>query len=251
MQCHFKKEDVDECVAEVESDPDSAPGDPFHPDTALDQGGFAFLGTGAFSSTQHDRGHLAPNNAFSWHICGAYKTFTMANMAAQHANFNRQIWARLEAGVLFWAVELGPIYVVTGPIYSEFPKDEFEIFANGDVDEIKLVPVGDALKTTNGTTVSPEITRATGFFKVIYQPATDSEPERAIAFLLPHTSESRSDYMSFVSTVALVEEASGFTFGFSDALKHGSGQLFWIQDHRPPGGFSVRDDDCDAFSAVA
>jgi DNA/RNA endonuclease G (NUC1) len=47
---------------------------------------------------------MAPNNSFSWHACGAYKTFTMANMAAQWNTLNQRTWMNLEAQVLFWGI---------------------------------------------------------------------------------------------------------------------------------------------------
>ena len=33
------------------------------------------LGSNPFSNTGHDRGHIAPRDAFSWHVCGNYQTF--------------------------------------------------------------------------------------------------------------------------------------------------------------------------------
>src|SRR5690606_29954740 len=69
--------------------------DPFHQDHRLESG----LGTQVFSNTGHDRGHIAPRQAFSWHACGAYQTFTMANMSPQSATFNQGVWGDLEQQV--------------------------------------------------------------------------------------------------------------------------------------------------------
>lgn len=52
--------------------------DPFHSDHMLTG---TTLTSNPFSSTGHDRGHIAPRQAFSWHVCGAYQTFTLANMS--------------------------------------------------------------------------------------------------------------------------------------------------------------------------
>jgi hypothetical protein len=230
MRCHFGRDDVEACLAST-----SKPGDPFHVEGVLVELELPHLRTNAFSGTRHDRGHMAPNNAFSWHLCGAYKTFSMANMAPQRDHLNRVTWERLEAQVLYWGVTLGPIYVVTGPIWERFPEEEFEIFALGQVDRVLMAQPGEPLRP--GT--EPGIVRPTGFFKVIYRPAADGEDEQAVAFLVPHTHQSGLSFWSFISTVELVEAASGLEFGFDDRLKRGGRQLFWL-DRRMPGGWSVR-----------
>lgn len=74
--CYFSKESW----AEVESCTDA--GDPFHGDHMLDA---PKLAADDFSNTGHDRGHIAPRQAFSWHVCATYQTFTMANMSPQRA----------------------------------------------------------------------------------------------------------------------------------------------------------------------
>ena len=73
----------------------------------------------------------------------------------------------------------------------------------------------------------------TGYFKVIYRPASNSEPAHAIGFMLPHTFENLNmvaDFYSnltieqafwvFVSRIDLIEETSGITFpGIPEAMK--------------------------------
>lgn len=127
MQCYFKAEAeyLDACRAKKDG-----PGDPFHADPTLTALKKPRVGAGAYSGTGHDRGHLAPNQSFSWHICGAYKTFTMANMAPQLAELNQRLWADLEAQVLFWAVKEGPVYVVTGSTFTTFPAEKFQVITN-------------------------------------------------------------------------------------------------------------------------
>jgi len=51
--------------------------DPFHGDHMLDG---EKLGPSDFANTGYDRGHIAPRQAFSWHVCGTYQTFSMAKM---------------------------------------------------------------------------------------------------------------------------------------------------------------------------
>lgn len=240
MQCFFKfaGQEYEHCLRVAGTDDDNAR-DPFHADDYLEEKEVAFLRTGSFSRTGHDRGHLAPNNAFSWNLCGTYKTFSMANMAAQIWWFNRNIWRLLEENVLYWGVEHGPVYVATGPIYNEFPYDKFEIIKNGRVKKSEIVKPGTILKRSDGTNASPELTDPTGFFKVIYKLASGDQSARAVAFLLPHTPQKYKGYLSFVSTVALVEEMSGLKFGFPEELKRGRDNHFFLE-RRTPRGWSVR-----------
>jgi len=186
-------------------------GDPFHPEQMLrDQK----LSASAFGNTGHDRGHIAPRAAFSWHVCGTYQTFTMANMSPQRALLNQQIWSRLEAQVLTWAVDEGPIYVVTGVTFGPFPYTRFQVFADGKLDPNYLYHEGQTLQETmtrhhtlhdeypnssellhplrdaKPAKVAKEVQDMrvpTGYFKVIYRPARDGEEAKAIGFLIPHT----------------------------------------------------------------
>ena len=73
----------------LDCDIDNYKGDPFHADHMLKD---PKLGSNPFSNTGHDRGHIAPRAAFSWHVCGNYQTFSMANMSPQRAYLYRQIW---------------------------------------------------------------------------------------------------------------------------------------------------------------
>lgn len=247
MQCYFGKDDVDACIA----DRGIGTSDPFHAEAMLRTLGLQRLGTGAFANTGHDRGHVAPNNTFSWHVCGAFKTFTMANMAAQWGSHNREIWNQLESQILFWGVTDGPIHVVTGPIWTAFPSDEFEAIRTGLVDTDLFATEGDLLTKLDGTGAAGDIPVPPGFFKVVYRPGAADEPDRAVAFLIPHTREPGLSFWRFVSTVNLVEEASGLTFGFDDRLKAGRGQTYWLSGTRRAGsGWDLRGD-CDQRSQVA
>lgn len=184
MDCHFKAENVEECM-----NGDKQPPDPFHMEPVLKELEVERLGPGAFSGTGHDRGHVAPNNTFSWHACGAYKTFTMANMTAQWGSLNRELWANLEAQVLFWGVKDGPVFVVTGPIWRKFPSNKFKAIQDGDVKTTTFAKPDELLKKTNGKKLALDIVRPTGFYKIVFRPARDGQPGRAIAFLVPHTKQ--------------------------------------------------------------
>ena len=126
--------------------PDNSPGDPFHGDHMLTG---TKLGTSDFSNTGHDRGHIAPRQAFSWHVCATYQTFTMANMSPQRAFLNQNIWQELEKQVLTWAVDEGPIYVVTGTTFRSFPHDKFDVFSGNRLDPGQIY--------VNGATMLPTV----------------------------------------------------------------------------------------------
>jgi DNA/RNA endonuclease G (NUC1) len=242
MQCYFKSDgtELGNCLKVAGTKADKA-NDPFHADSYLKSAKLPLLSTGAFSGTGHDRGHMAPNNALSWHMCGTYKTFSMANMAPQLAWFNRNIWRLLEENVLYWGVEDGPIYTVTGPVFGEFPSDDFEVIRNGTVKKGEFVQPNTVLAKGNSTEVKPRIIDPTGFFYVIYRPGSGNDRARAVAFLIPHTTQQYRHYASFVSTVAPVERVSGLTSGFPDELKRGRDNKFFL-DKRPTGNWSVRGD---------
>lgn len=236
MRCHFQADDVAGCIATGKEPPD-----PFHMDPLLSRLKIKRLGTSAFSGTGHDRGHLAPNNALSWHACGAYKTFTMANMAAQWGSLNRQLWASLEAQVLYWGVKHGPVFVTTGPLWRRFPVDRVNALQDGTADPETIPGEGERLRKLNGESPKQDIALPTGFFTVVYTPATHDRPAHAIAFLVPHTKQTGLSFWHFVSTISLVEETTDLRFGFSDALKGWPDFSYWRGgDREAPAKWDVR-----------
>jgi DNA/RNA endonuclease G (NUC1) len=247
MQCHFRAEDPEACMQDGRN-----VSDPFHVDPLLSANSVARLGTGAFSGTGHDRGHLAPYNSFSWHACGAYKTFTMANMAPQWATHNRQIWAQLETQILFWGVTDGPVHVVTGPIWNRFPAARFEAIKQGLADVSTIPAPGELLARLDDTALPVAIPRPTGFYKVVYRPGDGAEPDRAIAFLVPHTKETGLPFWYFISTVTLLEEVSNLRFGFPDHLKGWPDLSYWRAPSRQvPSNWSSPREGCSEKLPVA
>lgn len=90
MRRFLQAPDAAACVASNQD-----PTDPFHVEGALADLGPPHLEVNPVAGTRHDRGHMVPNNAFSRPLCGAYKTFTMANMAPQRDHLNRVARKRL------------------------------------------------------------------------------------------------------------------------------------------------------------
>lgn len=233
----------------LDCDQNSHRSDFFYRDLIL---GGATLDDDAFEVSSHDRGHIAPRQAFSWHVCGTHQTFTMANMSPQRAFLNQDIWQHLEQQVLTWAFDEGPIFVVTGTTFRSFPHARFEAFTDGILDSDQIYssdatfieaveqtllnntdhPDGHILRSKR-TTVRPDDLDAdarnvrvpTGYFKVIFLPSSGNEPAHAIGFLLPHTFENlnmledlvpgmqpEKAFWSFVSRIDVIERAAGMTF---------------------------------------
>jgi endonuclease G len=69
-----------------------------------------------YKKSGYDRGHLAPAGDMSWSATAMEESFYYSNMSPQEPSFNRGIWKKLEEQVRSWAIELGAIYVVTGPV---------------------------------------------------------------------------------------------------------------------------------------
>ncbi|MGH8252173.1 MAG: DNA/RNA non-specific endonuclease [Steroidobacteraceae bacterium] len=223
--------------------------DPFHSDHMLSE---PKLSADPFSNTGHDRGHLAPRQAFSWHVCGTYKTFSLANMSPQSAYLNQNTWQALEQQELTWAFDSGPMYIVSGTIFTEFPHTHFAVYEEDNVlddDQIyasnnKMKQVVKKLhdnflahpsdhilhpkrdgKPNNIRAEAKELRLPTGYFKVIYRPAIDGEPAHAIGFLLPHSLENldklvegyhgmpvKHAFWAFASKISLIESESGVSF---------------------------------------
>ena len=234
--------------------------DPFHRDHILTDDK---LGISAFENTGHDRGHIAPRQAFSWHVCGAYQTFTMANMSPQRAYFNQGLWMHLEKQVLTWAIDEGPIYVVSGTIYNEFPHQEFEIYRSGKLDSSQTYTPGNTMLSIvrqhqknykdneSGEILKPkrganpykvmakvrELRMPTGYYKVIYRPPRENEPAHSIGFLIPHTFQNLNKvrkgdvtnvFWNFVARIDVIEAASDTKFqGIPTSMKRNLGDRFF------------------------
>lgn len=223
--------------------------DPFHSDHMLSP---PKLSSDPFSNTGHDRGHLAPRQAFSWHVCGTYQTFSLANMSPQVAFLNQNTWQAFEQQELTWAFDSGPMYIVSGTIFSEFPHTHFAVYEEDDIlDDDQIYPSNNKMKRivkklhdnfvahpndhilrpkrdgkpNNIRAEAKELRLPTGYFKVIYRPALDGEPAHAIGFLLPHSFENldklvggypgmpvKDAFWAFAAKISLIESESGMSF---------------------------------------
>ncbi len=64
-----------------------------------------------------DRGHIAPNGDMAT-IDEQYASFSLANIAPQHGEHNRNLWRHIENATRTLAVRYGEVYVVTGVVFD-------------------------------------------------------------------------------------------------------------------------------------
>ena len=77
-----------------------------------------------YKKSGYDRGHLAPSRDLTWSFDSMNDSFYMSNMSPQRGEFNRGIWADLEAVVRTNAYESGRLQVVTGPVLTDGPYEK-------------------------------------------------------------------------------------------------------------------------------
>ena len=73
-----------------------------------------------YTNSGYDRGHLCPAGSMAFNKTAMSQSFYMSNMSPQLPGFNRGVWKRLETQVRIWGYEYDTIYVVTGPVLTEF-----------------------------------------------------------------------------------------------------------------------------------
>ncbi|XOV92160.1 MAG: DNA/RNA non-specific endonuclease [Bacteroidota bacterium] len=164
--------------AEAEMDRDRC--DCFARDTNVSTGSAV---DGDYSSTGFDRGHLSPaadNNASAQ---ANEESFLFSNMSPQLPYFNREVWVKLESWVRQKAIDLGTVYVTTGPIF-----------------------VNNLGKIGNN-----EVTIPGYYYKVLLTFRDNGNPS-LIGFLLPHVLPASADFRDFVVPVNTIETLTGLDF---------------------------------------
>jgi endonuclease G len=164
---------------------------------------------GDYRGSGYDRGHLAPaaDMVFSEQVMG--ESFFMSNMSPQDPSFNRGIWNRLEALVRRWALTLGSLYVVTGPVLE---RECYPVIGDNEI-------------------AVPEY-----FYKVLLH--YDPGETWGIGFIIPNrkctVSSSAELLETFAVTIDEVEERTGIDFFFllDEAIQAGfEGEwdaAFWL-----------------------
>jgi len=139
-------------------------------------------GTMNYDGFGYDRGHLAPSADFRWNQKALSETYFYSNMTPQHPDFNREIWAELEASIREYAIENQvDLYIVTGPVLGDdLPKSE---------------------RSLNGMSI-PEYH---------YKAVLDQKNKKAIGYIMPNK---RCDkpIEAYAKSIDEVEEATGLDF---------------------------------------
>jgi endonuclease G len=155
--------------------------DNFRPDPAVYPECRATLADYATVGKTHDRGHLSPaaNNTQSDEIMS--ESFYLSNMIAQVANNNRGIWKQLETWEREWAQKGGDFYIISGGIFDP----------------------GHAV-TGNGLGIPTRI------YKIIIEKTSG----QVMVYMMPNAPLPVKDLPKYQTTVAEVEQATGFKFNF-------------------------------------
>jgi endonuclease G len=174
-------------------------GNSFRPDPTLPPGQSSQLSD--YQDSGYDRGHLSPaaDNKFS--PAAMRESFYLSNISPQPAAFNQRIWARFENLVRGWAMQMNGIWVTTGPLLE------------------------GGLPTIGGSRVSvPDY-----YYKVVV--TQNSKEQKALAFLLPTSTESRAEIASYAISIDDLEERTRLDFNQGlpreDALERGVNLRGW------------------------
>lgn len=130
----------------------------------------------------YDRGHMAPAADFRFSQEAQESTFLLSNISPQHHDLNTGAWKNLEDQCRNWAERDSTIYIVCGPILTDY------------------------LDRSIGRN---KVTVPMRYFKVVLAPYAD--PPRAIGFIMPNTRVDGGVQASAV-TVDQVEEITGYDF---------------------------------------
>lgn len=129
----------------------------------------------------YDRGHLMPAEDNTFSEIAMSESFYLSNMSPQTGGLNRGQWRSLENAVREWAYHFDSLFVITGPILTDF------------IDTIGL----------NNKIPVPKY-----YYKAIY--AYTKVDTHSIAFVLPNN---KIDYFkNFVITIDSLETKSGINF---------------------------------------
>lgn len=149
------------------------------------------VGSGDYSGSGYDRGHLCPAADMKLNFTSMSETFYMSNMSPQEPSFNRGIWESLESKVRTWAIEKNGVYVVSGSILK------------------------DICGTINNGTISVPCT----YYKIVFN---DNGTEKIAIALKLNNQGSSSTLKSFVTTIDNIESLTGIDFfsGLSDDIEN-------------------------------
>ena len=135
-----------------------------------------------YAGSGYDRGHLAPRATVDFTEKAMDESFLLSNIAPQLPSLNRAGWADLEEYVRACTVEKREMYVFTGPIFNTNPPENW----------------------LNDHVAIPD-----SYYKVLMTPST---PPSGFAFLIPHQAVSATELADFITSIDVVETATGLDF---------------------------------------
>jgi endonuclease G len=149
------------------------------------------VGSGDYSGSGYDRGHLCPAGDMKLNLTSMSETFYMSNMSPQEPSFNRGIWETLESRVRTWANEKNGIYVITGSI----------------------------LKNICGSIKNGTISVPCSYYKIVFK---DNGSEKVAIALILNNQGISSSLISFATSIDNIESLTGIDFfsGLSDDIEN-------------------------------
>lgn len=155
----------------------------FMPDSKIST--FSALSTD-YSRSGYDRGHLVPAGDFKCCQDLLMDTFWVSNIIPQNPDCNRNMWNSLEQQIRNWVRRKQRFYVFTGPVL-----------------EAGLPKIGKYNR----------ISVPKYMFKILVIP-NESNPEntQVQAFLIPNKPGLGYDFLSYRTTIDVIEQATGLDF---------------------------------------
>ena len=145
----------------------------------------------------YDRGHQIPNADRNADNSLQNQTYYWTNSTPQHASFNQGIWNNLENQVRSLVTSKDSVYVITGPVYQTVGgKETVRTFVNSSNDG-KTVPIPNY------------------YYKVLLKVRRSGgqiTAASAIGFWFTHEAHAGENWQSYVETVDVIEQLTGFNF---------------------------------------
>lgn len=170
-------------------------GKEFREETAIEEPLRARLAD--FAGSGYDRGHMAPAGDLKGSASAMRDSFSLANVAPQDPELNREYWNRLECFLRDLARQHRAVHVFTGPLF--LPK-----------------PEGQDMVVSYKVLGTSRVAVPTHFFKVVLveRDREGAAPERlAAAFVVPNRPvPADTRLVTFLRPVDVVERLAGIIF---------------------------------------
>jgi len=133
-----------------------------------------------YAKSGYDKGHMAPAADFKSSQTAMAETFQFANAIPQAPHSNRHTWKQLEDSTREVAYRRGEIYVISGPIFSDSPRE----------------------KIRNSVSIP------TAVFKILIDPKTKT----MTGFVVPNSHSVDKEFRVYQVKVREIEKLTGLNF---------------------------------------